>query len=95
MELVSVGESLNTTAGDIEPGEFDEDGLLMTKADRSNRWMIMMVTVGMFVAFRNCFVGFIAGCLCWALLEAQDRMASWRDGRESAMDSGEDTPLLR
>jgi len=54
--------------------------------------MIMMVTVGIFVAFQNCFIGFMAGCLCWALLEVQNRMDARSDGEGS---SGETTPLLR
>ncbi|KAA8894052.1 hypothetical protein FN846DRAFT_1002024 [Sphaerosporella brunnea] len=93
MELVSVGENLNSTAADIFQLELNEPEGRLNKQIRKDRWMIMMVTTGMFIAFRNCFVGFMAGCLCWALLEVQNRMDGWREnGRGS---SGETTPLLR
>jgi hypothetical protein len=92
MELVSVGENLNSTAPDIFQIELDDPEGRLDKQTRKDRWMIMMVTVGMFIAFSNCFVGFMAGCLCWALLEVQNRMDSWKDDERS---SGETTPLLR
>ncbi|KAI5851841.1 hypothetical protein BZA05DRAFT_397995 [Tricharina praecox] len=92
MELVSVGENLNSTAPDIFHLDLDSEAAGLDKQTRKDRWMIMMVTVGIFVAFRNCFVGFMAGCLCWALLEVQNRMDARRDGESS---SGETTPLLR
>lgn len=113
MELVSVGETLNSTAADVlDPDEVgderngdgdgdDDDGdggagglrgtVVLDKQARKDRWMIMMVTVGMFLAFRNCFVGFMAGCMAWALLEVQGRMETWRNEEAS---SGETTPLL-
>ena len=89
MELVSVGENLNSTAADVF--QIGLENVPLSKQTRKDRWMIMMVTVGMFVAFRNCFVGFMAGCLCWALLEVQNRMDSSREDDRS----GETTPLLR
>jgi hypothetical protein len=92
MELVSVGENLNSTAPDIFQMELDDQNGRLDRQTCKDRWMIMMVTVGMFIAFRNCFVGFMAGCLCWALLEVQNRMDSWKDDGRS---SGETTPLLR
>jgi hypothetical protein len=96
MELVSVGENLNTTAQDVLNLELDDQNDLtrtaLNKQTRKDRWMIMMVTVGMFLAFRNCFVGFITGCIAWALLEVQSRMETWKSEDES---SGETTPLLR
>ena len=89
-----VGESLNTTAADLEGvPQVRQDGRIPVMPEmRKNRWMIMMSTVGMFLAFRNCFVGFLAGCMCWALLEVQDRMASW--GNESVYSEEEERPLL-
>ncbi|KAI5805818.1 hypothetical protein EDC01DRAFT_640415 [Geopyxis carbonaria] len=92
MELVSVGEDLNSTAPDVLRHGQDEVGHIghsLDKGTRKDRWMIMMVTVGMFVAFRNGFTGFIAGCLCWALLEVQNRVEAWNED-----ESGESTPLL-
>jgi len=92
MELVSVGENLNSTAPDIFQLTLENEAEGLDKQTRKDRWMIMMVTVGIFVAFQNCFIGFMAGCLCWALLEVQNRMDARSDGEGS---SGETTPLLR
>ncbi|KAF8534436.1 hypothetical protein BDD12DRAFT_860495 [Trichophaea hybrida] len=96
MELCSVGENLNSTAPDVLNLEIDDQNDLtrtaLSKQTRKDRWMIMMVTVGMFLAFRNCFVGFVTGCIAWALLEVQNRMETWKDDGDS---SGETTPLLR
>jgi hypothetical protein len=94
MELVSVGENLNSTASDVFRELDAQDSLIgsmLSTQTRKDRWMIMMVTVGMFLAFRNAFVGFMAGCVCWALLEVQNRIESWA----SRSSSGENTPLLR
>lgn len=57
LELASVGESLNTIAArdvEKEPGQ----------AERKRRWMTMLVTISLLVAFKNDAVGFIAGMLC-------------------------------
>ena len=90
MELVSVGENLNSTAPDIFQLELDNEAGRPDKQTRKDRWMVMMVTVGIFVAFQNCFVGFMAGCLCWALQDVQNRMDARTDEG-----SGETTPLFR
>ncbi|KAF7712915.1 Uncharacterized protein PECH_002337 [Penicillium ucsense] len=63
LELLSVGESLNTRGardlGDSDPACSDEE--------RKRRWTVMMVTVGVLVGFKNDALGFIAGMLChWA-----------------------------
>lgn len=60
MELAQVGQSLNTSkARDVET-ELDE-------AERHRRWTIMLMTVGMLLAFKNVGLGFLAGMLChWA-----------------------------
>jgi len=94
MELVSVGENLNSTASDVFRELDAQDSLIggmLSTQMKKDRWMIMMVTVGMFLAFRSAFVGFMAGCVCWALLEVQNRIESWA----SRSSSGENTPLLR
>lgn len=75
LELVSVGESLNTSgARDIgKPasvlmGESAEEiSPMPSEDDRKRRWTIMMVTVGLLVGFKNDAIGFLAGMLChWA-----------------------------
>lgn len=62
LELVRVGESLNTDGARDLGGSPSE-------ADRTRRWMVMMVTVGLLVGFKNDAVGFVAGMLCHAAYE--------------------------
>ncbi|KAL4872419.1 hypothetical protein BDV12DRAFT_162172 [Aspergillus spectabilis] len=69
LELVRVGESLNTSgardlatevAGSSSRSQLSEE-------ERTRRWMVMVVTVGLLVGFKNDAVGFVAGMLChWA-----------------------------
>ncbi|KAE8143961.1 hypothetical protein BDV38DRAFT_5452 [Aspergillus pseudotamarii] len=72
LELVSVGESLNTTgARDIMKASFgilgdarQDIAPMLSDADRKRRWTVMMVTVGLLVGFKNDAIGFLAGMLC-------------------------------
>ncbi|KAB8206253.1 hypothetical protein BDV34DRAFT_194065 [Aspergillus parasiticus] len=72
LELVSVGESLNTTgARDIMKANFgilgdarQDIAPMLSDADRKRRWTVMMVTVGLLVGFKNDAIGFLAGILC-------------------------------
>ncbi|PYH49655.1 putative sulfate/molybdate transporter [Aspergillus saccharolyticus JOP 1030-1] len=72
LELVSVGESLNTTgARDIRKANHgfagdgaQEIGPMLSDWERKRRWTVMMVTVGLLVGFKNDAVGFVAGMLC-------------------------------
>ncbi|KAE8360907.1 hypothetical protein BDV27DRAFT_133823 [Aspergillus caelatus] len=72
LELVSVGESLNTTgARDIMKASFgilgdarQDIAPMLSDADRKRRWTVMMVTVGLLVGFKNDAIGFLAGILC-------------------------------
>ncbi|KAL4938471.1 hypothetical protein BDV06DRAFT_200857 [Aspergillus oleicola] len=71
LELVRVGESLNTNgARDLGVGseiEGESRSGSLSEAERGKRWMVMMVTVGLLVGFKNDAVGFVAGMLCyWA-----------------------------
>lgn len=74
LELVSVGESLNTPgARDVGQrvsgilGDRSQDASALTDEERKRRWTVMMVTVGLLVGFKNDAVGFVAGMLChWA-----------------------------
>jgi len=104
MELASVGETVNSTAADVPNlGELGRNGdgdggaggsqgtVVLDEQARKDRWMVMMVTVGMFLAFSNCFVGFVAGCVAWVLLEVQGRIKAWRG---EGVSSGETSPLL-
>ncbi|EGD94415.1 hypothetical protein TESG_01933 [Trichophyton tonsurans CBS 112818] len=71
LELASVGESLNTSsAWDLRSPE--DRGILtgpisgasLDTDERKKRWTVMIVTVGVLVAFKNDGLGFLAGMLC-------------------------------
>ncbi|RDL37612.1 uncharacterized protein BP5553_05045 [Venustampulla echinocandica] len=74
LELAKVGESLNYGARDLwEVSESTNEGgsatgLKMQRdlsdEERKQRWMVMFMTVGGLLAFRNDGVGFVAGILC-------------------------------
>lgn len=93
LELVSVGESLNTS-GARDVGQAGSGllanaeqhlGPVLTDEERKRRWTIMMVTVGLLVGFKNDAIGFIAGMLChWAyeLPKWWEKARSrWSEGR--------------
>lgn len=85
LELVSVGESLNTSgardlnqAGSGLAHSEQHLGPVLTDEERKRRWTVMMVTVGMLIGFKNDAVGFIAGILChWAY----ELPGWWEEGR--------------
>ncbi|GAB1215114.1 hypothetical protein ATERTT37_004298 [Aspergillus terreus] len=93
LELLSVGESLNTTAArDLvklhngltgDPNE--HVGPMLSEEDRKRRWMVMMVTVGLLVGFKNDAIGFVAGMLCHWTYELPTLVgkvrARWEEGR--------------
>lgn len=69
LELVSVGESLNTVgqARDLkETTTTDTPSSTggITQQERKERWTTMMVTAGLLLAFKNDAVGFLAGMAC-------------------------------
>lgn len=81
LELVSVGESLNTS----DARDLADNQHVLSENDCRKRWTVMMVTVGVLVGFKNDAVGFVAGMLChWAyalptiIEKAKSR---WSEGR--------------
>lgn len=77
LELLSVGESLNTSAARDLDQAGNNLGPVLTDEERKRRWTVMMVTVGLLVGFKNDAVGFIAGMLAhWAY-----QIPSWSEGR--------------
>lgn len=74
LELVSVGESLNTTgardldqAGNTLGSASQHLAPVLTDEERKRRWTVMMITVGLLIGFKNDAIGFVAGMLChWA-----------------------------
>ncbi|KAJ5299914.1 hypothetical protein N7476_011471 [Penicillium atrosanguineum] len=91
LELIGVGESLNTTGardlGQAEStlGSTDQHlGPVLTDQERKRRWTVMMITVGLLVGFKNDAIGFIAGMLChWAY-----EIPSWWEKRRSRWSEG-------
>lgn len=53
------------------------------RAERTQRFTVMLITVGGLLAFRNDAVGFFAGLACHAAFKAPDWMEQWRTGGRS------------
>ncbi|KAJ5085013.1 hypothetical protein N7532_009784 [Penicillium argentinense] len=93
LELVMVGESLNTSGardlGEARGGVLGHAqqhlGPMLTDDERKRRWTVMMVTVGVLVGFKNDAVGFLAGMLAnWAYdipLWWEKGRSYWSEGR--------------
>lgn len=81
LELVSVGESLNTSSA----RDLNDGSRVLGEEERRQRWTVMVVTVGLLVGFKNDAIGFLAGMLChWAYsLPAlvEKARARWTEGR--------------
>lgn len=104
MELVSVAENLNVSARDLLTVAVESEvspsshtfpswrGL--TEREKKERFSVMMVTAAIMIAFKNAFVGFLAGCLVWGLIKLQDRVEDLRDSRIGSATT-EATHLLR
>lgn len=82
LELVGVGESLNTARSkDLRYiGEEDGKGGQLTEQVGKRRWAVMFTTVAGILAFKNDAVGFLAGMLCHWSFWAQDRLEERRAG---------------
>lgn len=99
LELVKVGESLNTTGAKdlcLSVGNSGERrrpaGEVQSKEieglddeQRRRRWATMFMTVAGILAFHNDAVGFLAGMLChWSFL-LEDRWREWRMPQEGQL----------
>ncbi|KAJ5892175.1 uncharacterized protein N7473_008403 [Penicillium subrubescens] len=91
LELVGVGESLNTPrARDLpQTGCILDDadqhlGPICTDEESRRRWTVMMVTVGMLVGFKNDAIGFAAGMVCHWVYEIpnlrEKYLSHWSQG---------------
>lgn len=91
LELVSVGESLNTSgARDLGKAGSDAEQAssgsgavsmpIVSENERKRRWTVMMVTVGLLVGFKNDAIGFVAGMLCHWMYEMPRVLGSF-EGR--------------
>ena len=106
LELVGVGESLNT-AGAIDPRQDRESGVNVersteqqsdkamrdvTAVERKRRWTIMTMTIGGILAFHNDAIGFIAGMLCHWSFTLQDQWTANLARREGQIRLGDNEP---
>ena len=82
LELVGVGESLNTARSrDLSDlGEEGGKGGELTEEERKRRWAVMFMTVAGILAFKNDAVGFVAGMSCYWSFRVQDRWEERRAG---------------
>ena len=105
LELVNVGESLNTEgardlkelegdAGDENTGDEGDSPRVksLPEVERKRRWAVMLITVGGILAFKNDAVGFLAGLLCHWSFKVQDRLELRRSQREGRIRLGNDSP---
>ncbi|KAI9671910.1 MAG: hypothetical protein M1817_002359 [Caeruleum heppii] len=108
LELAKVGESLNRGARDLWEVRVDEVGLddardgkigrVPDDEESQHRWMVMLMTVGGLLAFKNDAVGFAAGMLCHWSFRLADRLQGRRRtssrGWSAADREGESEGLL-
>lgn len=104
LELVNVGESLNTAGaldlretvqGGIDSGRMNNQEIQKTvieisDEERRRRWAVMAITVGGILAFKNDAIGFLVGMVChWSFL-LQDSWRARRDQRQGQIRLGEE-----
>lgn len=88
LELTRVAVGVNEGAMDLyeeDQGEEDSDGVVVPRrkqrvlddAEKTERWMVMLVTTAGIVAFGNDAVGFAGGMLCYWFY----RLAAWWERR--------------
>ncbi|MCJ1466492.1 hypothetical protein MMC07_005111 [Pseudocyphellaria aurata] len=105
LELVNVGESLNTSGArdlrELDCGNRGDDlgeesgsgaNKDLTETERKRRWAVMLITVGDILAFKNDAVGFLAGMLCHWSFKLQDRLDARYSQREGAIKLQNDDP---
>ena len=106
LELVKVGESLNTVGvRDLNPLDRassaeqathneDEDKVVsvLTERERKRRWAVMFMTVAGILAFRNDAIGFSAGILCHWSFQLQDILEERRSRRGGYTTLGPQSP---
>ena len=105
LELVGVGESLNTTGALDLKDQNLSDGIIesqnespddkgaqpLSEAARKRRWTIMAITIGGILAFHNDAVGFLAGMLCHWSFQLQDHLRARRTEGEGQIRLADDS----
>ncbi|KAK8071070.1 hypothetical protein PG997_011273 [Apiospora hydei] len=96
LELAKVGQSLNHGASDLWETSVQESRnplrrhRELSEEERSERWVVMLMTTAGILAFKNDAVGFLAGMFChWAYRAAEEME------RRRATPRSERAPLLR
>ncbi|KAG8529574.1 uncharacterized protein KY384_006211 [Bacidia gigantensis] len=103
LELVKVGESLNTDESlDLLPQDQerskrsdlgiggDKSASELTIDERKQRWTVMAVTVAGILAFHNDAIGFVAGMLCHWSFQLHDRYEAHLQSRRGPIQLGDD-----
>lgn len=93
LELAKVGESLNNGARDlwdISESSIGSDSAQpdpikrhrqLSDDERKERWMVMFMTIGFLLAFKNDGVGFLAGMLCHCFYQTSRIWNTWEGWR--------------
>lgn len=63
----------------------------LSDSEKSRRWQVLMITVGLIVAFHNDGIGVLGGCLVHLIFKLQDR---WQNGAVQELDDAEERLLL-
>ena len=106
LELVNVGESLNTAGaldlrkaaqsdgivGGLASQEGDKQMIAISDEEKHRRWLVMAITVGGVLAFHNDAVGFLAGMLSHWSFMLQDAWRRRRSDREGQIRLDGETP---
>ncbi|KAJ9663340.1 hypothetical protein H2198_000857 [Neophaeococcomyces mojaviensis] len=90
LELVSVGESLNSTTRARDLKESMGRMTCISEEESKERWSVMIVTAGLLLAFKNDAVGFLAGMCC----HYSYILAHQLNNRSSTSSIQEQQPLL-
>ena len=104
LELVGVGESLNTASAlDLKPqnpnnviigspteSSGDKGAQPLSEDKRKRRWTIMAITIGGMLAFHNDAIGFLAGMLCHWSFQLQDYLRARRKEGEGQIRLNDD-----
>lgn len=89
----SVGDAMNSRQQieeDADGGDISRDGKEALERERSDRWVVMLITVAGCLAFKNDAVGFFAGLVWHWGLKTPDLVERTWSGRRSVRLGGDD-----
>lgn len=85
LSMLDLIPSMNEEAKGTESGRQP-----LSDSDKMRRWQVLMITVGLIVAFHNDGVGVLGGCLVHLIHKIQDRYRT----RLVVAEPGPEDPLL-